>query len=476
MARPLLSVQSVIRSRWSILMCSCVIYFAQDFFHDVPSVIVRRLTGSSPACRNHTDHCLHLSDSMYNSLYTAHTWASAVSAFITAILMGRYGGGVILWASNVLMMAGSAMFLVGSYGLTSTAYPLLLFGRAIFGLGQGASITSAGNLVSAWFVYHELGLSSAITTLASRLGSATNYLLVGGVLDSIGMSGCLWIALILTVFSWVASIIMGRIDDQYNLDKQTETKQHLRRMWKILRSFGGLYWSFLVVYFLLHGIVGAFTANSSKMFYVQKHLSETEASYAVSLVHILGILVLPVGYLDDRFGQRQRWITAGTFLAFFAFLIYTVFGGISAAFLTSTLGIAYALFDPTASSAGTLLSPQDTGGIANGVSKFFRYICVGLLTTGAGLLVDRGDSMSEWVWAKFLILLSGLSAVAVVASVCMLVFHVNHPKRPLAPSRRELRLQRQMEMAGAAPEEEEKPVLSYGPTEAESLLGTDNDE
>lgn len=169
--------------------------------------------------------------------------------------------------------------------------------------------------------------------------------------------------------------------------------------------------------------------------------SEDYASYVVGIVHYVAIIIPVVGILIDRFGKRDYWMAAGSIFAVVAFSVYYEVKNFHVWILSLLLGLGYALFDPTASSSTSIVSPHGTDGMANGVLKFFRYIAVGAVTTGAGAILDNTSEIPNQEWKGFVILLLVLSVVAVISAFLMVWFNSRSEKRPLSPTFKEMLMQ-----------------------------------
>ena len=100
--------------------------------------------------------------------------------------------------------------------------------------------------------------------------------------------------------------------------------------------------------------------------------SESNASYIAGVVYYICLLGPLVGFILDRFGYRDYWISAASVIFVFGFLIYyipTTPGWLICVFV----GLAYAIFPPAVWASLSLIVKPDTVGLSNGIVKFSQY-------------------------------------------------------------------------------------------------------
>lgn len=146
----------------------------------------------------------------------------------------------------------------------------MISGRVFFGAGNGAVVTICHQIKAAWFQYKELALAFALHIVAGRLGSALNYLLIGGVVTSIGLSNTLWIGFGITLLACIAIVDLIRTEERIH---ETGMPQSLATFKVFLLGLNGLFWSFAAVVFLLYGVVTTFTANAVALMAVSNNFS-----------------------------------------------------------------------------------------------------------------------------------------------------------------------------------------------------------
>lgn len=154
----------------------------------------------------------------------------------------------------------SVVFAAGSYAEEATAYPILITGRVLHGVGNGASIVTSKTMISnAW---NSQASIMGWYILWGRAGSAMNYALNGGILTMIGMSNCLWIVVGFTTVGSLAGLILARQDDG---ESPPENFLIMTKLWKFLKDAKAVFWAFTLVNLLVHSTVSTFTSNGPSL-------------------------------------------------------------------------------------------------------------------------------------------------------------------------------------------------------------------
>ena len=119
------------KRNWTVLICSCILAFAGNFFQELPTPLGRRLQGESPACHSNStseieeanlnetgsieptdehppaDRCLNLSSVEYNGLTTVFFFATGFVAIFAALGLKQYGQKWLLWTSGFFTLIGA---------------------------------------------------------------------------------------------------------------------------------------------------------------------------------------------------------------------------------------------------------------------------------------------------------------------------------------------------------------------------------
>ncbi|XP_055344996.1 major facilitator superfamily domain-containing protein 1-like [Paramacrobiotus metropolitanus] len=421
------------KERWFILFYCCIIAFSVDFFYDEPSALVARLTGTSVYCVNGTDtSCLELDMVQYNAFFSGISWASGVAALVAGLCIDHYGPVTPLWFSIALIFAGALLFAGGSYASSTTvAFGLMLAGRVIHGIGGGTVVTVCHQMKAAWFHYDELALSFGLHILCARLGSAAAYAIIGTAVTTLGLSGSLWIGFGVTLLACIA--IVGLINRDHRIH-DSGIPSSMSGAGHSFRRLNGLFWCLVIVAFLLYGVVSTFTANGVALITDIYGRSESVSSLIVDLIYDICLITPFLAIFMDKFGHRDWWITASSL-----FLIIGL--GLFLAprcppwVIPVFFGLSYAIFPTTLYSSLPLVVPQRSLGIANGVLTFVQYASTGILTLGAGAILDMLPSDDNRRWLRFTIFLAGIAVLAILLAFIINCLNAKTGRR-LTPSQK----------------------------------------
>ncbi|XP_055335333.1 uncharacterized protein LOC129586250 [Paramacrobiotus metropolitanus] len=426
--------------RWWILICCSLIGFCNDFFTELPGIVVQRLTGTADACKDQTDNCTYLNVKQFNLLFTASNLASGIGAFCAGLIIDRYGCKYALWGSSILLLFGGALFLGGTYFKdTPSVFTSMIIGNIIAGISMGATAVICHRIKASWFLYKELGVAFSVHIFCGRLGSATSYLLIGAVLPKIGLHPCLWIGFGLALIACGALVTMSFLDERgaamVNTSPPDISTGVILRFFKSLDS---VYICFAVMVPFYYGTVATFTANGPNFLAKAYGYSESAASYIVGLVYDIALFSVLFGWLTDRYGHREAWFLAAAGLLFMAFLLLVITAHFPAWLLTTLVGFGYTIFGPTIWSSVALVVVPAYVGSALGLLKFCHYAGVGVLTAVAGevLQISPDDPKLRGPWTGFIIQLLVTSVVVLLATGIMTYFNSVTGSR-LVPSQRE---------------------------------------
>lgn len=154
------------------------------------------------------------------------------------------------------------MFAVATYSTsTSTAFAVILVGRLLSGLGAGAAVVIMHRMKATWFLYQELALSFSVHIFIGRLGSAVCFLLVGYLLEQIGLRGCLWLGFGVCLVAAGSAVALAHLDQRATTMANTAPIGNLSVVWGLVRRLDSMFWCCVVVIFFYYGSVGTFTAN-----------------------------------------------------------------------------------------------------------------------------------------------------------------------------------------------------------------------
>ncbi len=163
---------------------------------------------------------------------------------------------------------------VGVYSAsTSAAFAVILVGRILTGFGGGAAVVIMHRVKVTWFLYQELALSFSIHIFMGRLGSAVCFLLIGYLLDQIGLRGCLWLGFGVSVAGAAAALVLAHLDQRASIMAHTAPAiGSVTEFWGLVRKMDGIFWCWVLIAFFYYGSTGTFTANGPNFLAVIKFL------------------------------------------------------------------------------------------------------------------------------------------------------------------------------------------------------------
>ncbi|OQV11891.1 hypothetical protein BV898_13858 [Hypsibius exemplaris] len=399
--------------RWPILTSVAFVALGNEFLcHQLP-VVVQRLTGSSPDCQtDDPDSCMQLSVLHFNSLFTIANLLSAFGAIFAGYLADRFGTARLTYFGAAIVPLGQLLVCISPYVHSDSQYPIISLGQALLGLTDGVLVTVTHRVKSSWFGYEELGVSFAVHVVSAKIGASLVFLLYGAVLPTVGLTGCLWIGLVVAVGVFVVAVVMGYLDARHlSLETwRTNTPEgglvrEAKHTLHILRGFPYSLWIIVVSVFFFDATIYTFVVNGPNMLADRYHFTESRASYISGLVYYVEIIAPLFGYLCDRYGHRDVWLLFSGFLVVLGiFLSYA--GAVPPGIYASLLGLGDAAYSVASTSCISILAGNRAAGISFGLLKFLESLGDAVWTVVAGGILLYSSGHTSQIWKRFMLLLS----------------------------------------------------------------------
>merc|ERR1711935_50552 len=147
------NVKSRSMLRWPVLCLCSFTMFCSYYCYDNPAALSDQFKDKA-----NTD----MSDTKFNTLYTAYSLPNMVLPFFGGYLVDRYGVRRTLIAFAAFLVAGQAIFAFGSSmdsGRGNGAFLVMVLGRAVYGLGGESLCVCAQTLLAEWFMGKEMALA-----------------------------------------------------------------------------------------------------------------------------------------------------------------------------------------------------------------------------------------------------------------------------------------------------------------------------
>jgi len=354
----------------------------------------------------HIQGTFHLSNFKLGWLASANLFVFAVASLISGPIADRIGPrkviftGIFVWSVATI---GSAL---------STSFPMLLFFRALVGVGEGAYGPSANTLLCADAPPEKRGRALGIYNIGMALGG-TSGLVLGTILaPMVGWRGVFWIAGGPSILLTVAAAFVAA-PDRIARPQNLPARAYLLSPMYIMAVVGG--------------VLATFGA-SSLIFWVrtlvieERHLSVMFGSVYMAFVGLFcgagGVIV--GGYMGDALNRRAR---GGHALTIGISMLIAVPVGTAAllvswipGFLVLTAAASFLLSVYNGPSAAVIdeLGPPQYAATLQAVSMFSLHV---LGNTPAPSVIGRISDQLHWPISQSLlaaIVAFGLSGVAFV--------------------------------------------------------------
>ena len=175
--------------RWWVLLILCIVTYSFSYCYDNPDSIQDELTDD-----------YNLNQVQFDLLYGIDGYINVITPLIAGLLIDFIGVNLSTLLFYVLIFIGHSLWFVGCFE-SIQSYPIMVAGRAIFGVGAEQFHTSRRFLLFEYFGDAEYYLASGLTLSSSQLASASQ-LYISSILDSkYGAVAVVSVGWILVIFS-----------------------------------------------------------------------------------------------------------------------------------------------------------------------------------------------------------------------------------------------------------------------------------
>ncbi len=317
-------------------------------------------------------------------------------ALFNGLLIDRYGPARMTLWSAAIGVVGAALTAVGS------PYELMVAGRFIFGISEGAIFIALIAGLAQWFPRSGIALATALYLSLARVGSyaVDTSTAWAQPLYERGWQAPLWLGASFTVAGFLAAAIYYRLDRRHRHTLQADgTGSALASTrpapvnWSHLLNFDLSYWYILGLHVLYAAVFFPFrTTYAIEYFQHAKGLTLAQAGVANSWVFFAAIIATPFfGLLADRFGHRALTLTLGTLLLPLTFVVLGL-TDLSLWVTTVMMGISFSLVPAIIWPATTLLVEPRRLGVALGLITLIQALGMAGSNLAAGWLADRAGA------------------------------------------------------------------------------------
>jgi len=345
-------------------------------------------------------------------------------ALINGVLIDRYGPArIALWSAGVGVL-GAALTAVGS------PYELMVAGRFIFGVSEGAIFIALLAGLAQWFARGGIALAAAIYLSLARVGSyaVDTSTAWARPLYERGWQAPLWLGTGMTLAGLGAAMLY------YWLDRHHRQGAHAagaagagaaaaeRVNWAHLLMFDMSYWYILGLHVLYAAVFFPFrTTYAIEYFQHAKGLTLAQAGVANSWVFFAAIFATPFfGLLADRLGHRALMLVFGTLLLPLTFVVLGL-TDLNLWVTTVMMGISWSLVPAVIWPATTLIVEPRRLGTALGLITLIQALGMAASNLAAGWLADKAGAGAQnpagyavMLWFFFLLSLTALASAGLL--------------------------------------------------------------
>jgi MFS family permease len=340
-------------------------------------------------------------------------------ALINGLLIDRYGPArVALWSAAVGVL-GAALTAVGS------PYEIMVAGRFIFGISEGAIFIALIAGLAQWFPRSGIALAAALYLSLARVGSyaVDTSTAWARPLYEHGWQPPLWLGTGVTFAGLAAATLYYWLDRHHRPGARSAQAPAAEQViWRDLLKFDMSYWYILGLHVLFAAVFFPFrTTYAIEYFQHVKGLTLSEAGVANSWVFFAAIFATPFfGLLADRLGHRALMLTLGTLLLPLTFVVLGL-THLNLWVSTVMMGISFSLVPAVIWPATTLIVEPRRLGTALGLITLIQALGMAASNLAAGRLADSAGAGAQnpggytaMLWFFFL-----LSLVALASAVLL---------------------------------------------------------
>ncbi len=342
-------------------------------------------------------------------------------ALVNGILIDRFGAArVAIWAAAI-GVAGAALTAVG------TPYGLMVLGRFLFGVSEGAIFIALVAALAQWFSRSGIALATALYLSLARVGSyaVDTSTAWARPLYERGWRPPLWLGAGVCLAGFAAAALLYRIDRRHRPGGAPAAAGAVaapRMNPRDLLRFDRSYWYILGLHVLYAAVFFPFrTTYAIEYFQHAKGLTLQQAGLANSWVFFAAIFATPLfGLIADRFGHRALMLVIGTLLLP---LTFVVLGLTDESLWVSTvmMGISFSLVPAVIWPATTLIVEPGRLGTGLGLITLIQALGMAASNLVAGMLADRSGASAQnpagydvMLWFFFLLGLVALAAAVLL--------------------------------------------------------------
>jgi MFS family permease len=397
----------LIRLRWWALAFAALAIFSSYYESDVIGPLADQLLRER-----------HFTQSQIGELNAIISLPNIPLAILNGILIDRFGPArIALWAAAIGLV-GAVLTALGE------PYSLMLAGRFIFGISEGAIFIALVAGLARWFPRSGIALATALFLSLARVGSfaidmSTNF---AKPLYAAGWQPPLWLGAGICGLGLVAAVGFRGLDRHCPSRSLVQNASAPRFQVADIWRFDGSFWAILGLHVLYAAVFFPFRQTYA-IEYMQhaKGMAHDAAGLANAGVFAAAVIGTPLfGLLADRIGHRALLLCLGAALLPVTFVLLGATGA-SPWVATVLMGVSWALVPAIIWPSTTLIVEPRRLGTALGVITMVQALGLWGSNRIAGWLGDlAGASPEHPEGYGTMILYFGLLSLPALASALLL--------------------------------------------------------
>jgi MFS family permease len=365
--------------RWVALIAISVAMFGNYYVYDAIAPVADLLQKQ-----------LGFTDTQLGTLNAIYSLPNIIMVLIGGIIVDRFGTRLSTLAFATISLVGAAVTAV------SPSFPLMAFGRLLFGLGAESMIVAITVAIGQWFVGRQLGFAFGVNLSIARAGSYSADLSptwFSAVYER-GWQPPLLLAVgfaAITVAACVAFyLIEVRAARKFTLVQPAAPD---RIVWSDLWRFDRSYWYIVGLCVTFYSVIFPFRSTFAIKYFQHAHgLPLEEAGAMNGYVYLAAIFATPLfGLMVDKLGHRSAFMAVGTALLV---VVFPILGYTNLSLWVSTvlIGIAFSLVPAVIWPAVPYVVSAERLGTAYGLMTMVQNIGLTVCNLAAGMLNDASGA------------------------------------------------------------------------------------
>ncbi len=368
--------------RWAALIAISVAMFGNYYVYDAVAPVADLLQKQ-----------LGFTDTQLGTLNAIYSLPNIIMVLIGGIIVDRFGTRLSTLAFATISLVGAAVT------ATASSFPMMAFGRLLFGLGAESMIVAITVAIGQWFVGRQLGFAFGVNLSIARAGSYSADMSptwFSAVYER-GWQPPLLLAVgfaAITVAACVAFyLIEVRAARKFTLVQPAAPD---RIVWSDLWRFDRSYWYIVGLCVTFYSVIFPFRSTFAIKYFQHAHgLPLEEAGAMNGYVYLAAIFATPLfGLMVDKLGRRSAFMAVGTALLV---VVFPILGYTNLNLWVSTvlIGIAFSLVPAVLWPAVPYVVSAERLGTAYGLMTMVQNIGLTVCNLAAGMLNDASGAGPE---------------------------------------------------------------------------------